>query len=117
MKCCKSNITTGVFLVVQKDRFKLCLDTYDFTEELKVKAEEMEAAKALVKGSIPDERIPPVPQSKTSPNTMLSVGCSYCEFRKDCWPNVRTFAYSSGPSHLVDVVTTPKVTELIGYHG
>jgi len=112
-----TNKTTGVFLVVQKDRFKLCLDTYDFTEELKVKAEEMEAAKALVKGSIPDERIPPVPQSKTSPNTMLSVGCSYCEFRKDCWPNVRTFAYSSGPSHLVDVVTTPKVTELIGYHG
>jgi hypothetical protein len=105
--------TSGAFLVVQKDRFKLCLDKYDFTEELKVKEQEMLAAKEMVKGPIPEDRIKPVPQSKTSPNTMLDTQCSYCEFRKTCWPEARTFAYSTGYQHLVDVVTEPKVTEII----
>lgn len=103
----------GAFLVVQKDRFKLCLDVYDFTDELKLKEKEIEDTKAMVAGPIPEDRIPPVPQSKTSPNTMLSVGCSYCEFRKHCWPKARTFIYSTGLTHLVDVINEPKVTELI----
>ena len=72
----------------------------------------MKAAKAMVKGEIPDERIPPVPQSKTSPNTRLDVACSYCEFRKLCWPEVRTFLYANGPLHLVAVVNTPQVYEV-----
>ena len=105
--------TTGAFLVVQKDRFKLCLDKYDFTEELKTKEQEMLDAKAMVAGPIPEERITPVPQSKTSPNTMLDVQCNYCEYRKLCWPDVRTFAYSTGYQHLVDVKKEPNVTEII----
>ena len=105
--------TKGAFLVVKKDRFKLCLDEYDFTEELKTKEVEIEAAKALVKGPIPDYRVPPVPQSKTSPNMMLDTQCSYCEFRKRCWPEARTFLYSTGPTFLTKVVSEPKVTELI----
>ena len=108
-----TNKTKGAFLVVKKDRFKLCLDEYDFTEELKNKEVEVEAAKSLVKGPIPDYRVPPVPQSKTSPNMMLDTQCSYCEFRKLCWPEVRTFLYSTGPTYLTKVVSEPKVTELI----
>ena len=77
------------------------------------KTEEMLAAKELVKGPIPEDRIPPVPQSKTSPNTRLDTMCSYCEFRKVCWPEVRTFLYSRGPLHLVDVVNTPQVYEVV----
>lgn len=105
--------TKGAFLVVQKDRFKLCLDEYDFTEELKSKKSEIENAKAMVAGRIPEERLPPEPQSKTSPNTKLGINCSYCEFRKHCWPEARTFLYSTGPQHLVSVGTEPKVMELI----
>lgn len=108
-----TNKTKGAFLVVKKDRFKLCLDEYDFTEELKGKEAEVEAAKALVAGPIPDYRVPPVPQSKTSPNMMLDTQCNYCEFRKLCWPDVRTFLYSTGQTHLTKVVSEPKVTELI----
>lgn len=103
----------GAFLVVQKDRFKLCLDQYDFTDELETKEQEILAAKEMVSGELPTERIPPVPQSKTSQNTKLDVSCSYCEFRKLCYPQARTFLYSSGPIHLVDVVSEPNVTELI----
>lgn len=105
--------TKGAFLVIQKDRFKVCLDEYDFTEELKAKESEIEAVKKMVTGPIPEDRIPPVPQSKTSPNTMLSVQCSYCEFSKACWPEARKFIYSTGPVWLVDVVNIPKVVEII----
>lgn len=108
-----TNKSEGAFLVVQKDRFKLCLDRYDFTEELKKKQQEIEAAKALVAGPMPEKRIDPVPQSKTSPNKMLSVSCNYCEFRKKCWPEARTFIYSTGLVHLTEIKNEPKVTELI----
>lgn len=108
-----TNKTEGAFLVVQKDRFKLCLDRYDFTEELATKEQEIKRVKQMVKGDIPEDRIPPVPQSKSSPNTMLSTQCGYCEFRKVCWPEARTFLYSTGPTFLVDVVNEPRVTELI----
>jgi hypothetical protein len=107
------NKTEGAFLVVQKDRFKLCLDRYDFTEEIAKKEEEIKNVKELVAGKLPEDRIPPVPQSKTSENTMLTTTCNYCEFRKVCWPEARTFLYSTGPVHLIDVVNEPRVTELI----
>jgi CRISPR/Cas system-associated exonuclease Cas4 (RecB family) len=103
----------GAFLVVQKDRFKLCLDEYDFTEELGQKEKEVARVKQVVAGAIPEDRIPPVQQSKSSPNTQLSTTCGYCEFRKVCWPEARTFLYSTGPAFLVDVVNEPRVTELI----
>jgi CRISPR/Cas system-associated exonuclease Cas4 (RecB family) len=102
----------GAFLVIDKVNGYICLDMYDFTEELKTKEEEMLAAKELVAGEIPADRIPPVPQSKTSPNTKLAMSCGFCEFRKVCWPEARTFQYSTGEVHLVDVVNPPNVKEI-----
>ncbi len=103
----------AAFLVVKKDRFKLCLDRYDFTEELKHKEEEIERAKSIVKGPQPTARVEPIPQSKTSPNMMLAPKCSYCDFKSDCWPEARKFLYSTGVTFLTKVVSEPKVTELI----
>jgi hypothetical protein len=107
------NKTEGAFLVVQKERFKLCLDKYDFTEELDGKEQEIKRVQSLVVGPIPEDRISPVPQSKTSENTQLSTTCGYCDFRKVCWPEARTFLYSTGPVFLIDVVNEPRVTEWI----
>lgn len=107
-----TNKTEGAFLVIDKVNGYICLDKYDFTEELKTKEEEMLAAKELVAGPIPEDRIPPVPMSKTSPNTKLSMSCGFCEFRKTCWPEVRTFQYSTGEVHLVDVASEPNVPEV-----
>lgn len=106
-----TNKTHGAFLVVKKDRFKLCLDVHDFTADIANKETEIEGRKAMVKGPIPERRSP-VPQSKTSPNTKLDVLCSYCSFREHCWPEARTFLYSSGPTFLIDVVKQPNVTEV-----
>jgi hypothetical protein len=103
--------TKGAFLVVKKDRFKLCLDEYDFTEELKTKEQEVQSKKDMVEGTIP-ERLAPVPQSKTSSNTKVPIKCFYCSFLNHCWPEKRTFVYSNGPVHLVDVVKEPNVPEV-----
>jgi len=105
----------GAFLVVQKDRFKLCLDVYDFTEELAKKEQEVESIKKMVTWPSPPDQLPTVPQSKTSPNKMLGVACNYCEFRKHCWPDARTFIYSTGLVHLTDVKKEPNVPELKEY--
>ena len=107
-----TNKTHGAFLVIDKVNGHICLDVYDFTEELKTKEQEMLQAKEMVAGDIPEDRIPPVPQSKTSPNTKLDMTCNYCEFNRICWPEVRTFLYSTGPVHLVDVVNEPRAFEV-----
>ena len=58
------------------------------------------------------KRLDPVPASKTSKNSKLCTSCSYCNFKKECWPEMRTFLYSSGPEFLVNVVDTPRVMEI-----
>ena len=54
----------------------------------------------------------PVPDGKSG-NSKLSIGCSYCQFKDHCYPNLRVFAYSYGPKYLVDVVKEPKVQEVV----
>jgi CRISPR/Cas system-associated exonuclease Cas4 (RecB family) len=107
-----TNKTQGAFLAIDKQNGHICLDVYDFTEELKTKEQEMLAAKELVTGDMPDRQMTAVPQSKSSPNTKLPMMCSYCEFKKQCWPEARKFVYSTGPVYLVDVATEPKVPEV-----
>ena len=102
----------GAFLAIDKVNGEICLDVYDFSNELSTKQTEMEAAKELVAGSIPTERISPVPASKSSPNTKLDKACQFCEYKKSCWPNLRMFEYSYGIEYLVHVEKPPKVPEI-----
>lgn len=53
----------------------------------------------------------PVPDGKSG-NMKLDTGCSYCQHKKRCFPNVRTFIYSNGPRFLTEVVRTPDVPEV-----
>ena len=102
----------GAFLAIDKVNGEICLDVYDFTEELKTKEQEMLAAKDLVAGDIPTERISPVPASKSSPNTKLDKSCQFCEYKKACWPNLKMYQYSYGIEYLVHVEKPPKVPEV-----
>lgn len=45
-------------------------------------------------------------------NRELGVQCSYCEFKKTCWPGLRGFAYAKGPVWLTVVKDVPKVPEI-----
>ena len=53
----------------------------------------------------------PLPDGKSG-NQKLAVGCSYCMYKKQCWPSVRGFLYSTGPRYLVEVVNEPRPTEI-----
>ena len=50
-------------------------------------------------------------------NMKLSVGCSYCAYKNDCWSDandgqgLRKFIYSKGPRWLTKVVNEPNVSE------
>ena len=102
----------GAFLAVDKQNGHICLDVYDFSEELKTKEKEIKAIVKMVKGELPRKKLDPIPQSKTSDNKKLNVVCSYCEYKSSCWDNLRTFIYSYGPEYLVEVNTEPKVPEV-----
>lgn len=53
----------------------------------------------------------PIADGKSG-NQKLAVGCSYCSYKKQCWPQVRAFLYSGGPRFLVEVANEPKVQEI-----
>lgn len=52
-----------------------------------------------------------VPDGKSG-NIKLGIKCSYCQYKKHCYPEVRKFAYSYGPKFLINVENEPKVMEV-----
>ena len=110
------NPNTGAFLAVKKDRFKLALDVYNLSEEIKNKSDEVDKAKELVKQKTPPKRLDPVPQfpKKDNGNRVIPFTCDWCEFKKTCWGNdVRKFIYSDGVRWLTHVEKEPRVKELV----
>lgn len=80
-------------------------------------AERIDHIKAVVlEDEMPPRCAEPVPEGKSG-NTKLATKCSYCQFKHSCYPNLRSFLYSSGVVHLVDVVREPKVHEIGGDDG
>lgn len=57
-----------------------------------------------------------VPDGKSG-NRKLAIGCSYCNFKEDCWSDsnggkgLRKYFYASGPRFLTEVKKEPKVDE------
>lgn len=58
----------------------------------------------------PDAPYADVPDGKSG-NMKLDTVCSYCEFKRECYPSYRTFLYSTGPRYLTVVARTPDVPE------
>lgn len=48
-----------------------------------------------------------------SGNMRLGTFCGYCSSKKLCYPELRTFLYSQGPTFLTTVVEEPRVFEVI----
>lgn len=103
--------TIGAFLVVDKQSGKICLDAYDLSDMIKAKEEEAEYLKSMVVNDVPERSFEPV-KDGGSGNMKLGTVCNYCQFKKTCWPELRSFAYSNGPRHLVKVARLPNVPEI-----
>lgn len=100
----------GAFLVVDKTLGHICLDVH---ERKKVPYDKIfKHKKAMVASSkAPERGFSPVPDGKSG-NEKLPLNCSYCDFKRKCHPNLRTFLYSSGPVYLTKVERLPNVTEI-----
>ena len=105
--------TKGAFLAIDKQNGTICLDVYDFTEEFKTKEVFVESARAMVSAPYPPSReYDDEPEGKSG-NRKLGLNCSYCDFKNECWPGLRTFIYAGGrPTFLTKVVSLPRVPEV-----
>ena len=106
------NYANAGFLTIQKELGHVNYYPIEVNKGLfKMQAEHAAETASL---SSPDsiKRLAGVPASKTSKNTKLCTSCSYCNFKKECFPEMRTFLYASGPEFLIDVVDVPRVMEI-----
>jgi hypothetical protein len=100
----------GAFLVANKVTGDLHLDIHKKTEF--PIDEIIQYKKDMVANPEPPERcFEPEPMGKSG-NMKLGLNCSYCSYKKQCYPELRTFLYASGPVFLTTVAEEPKVQEV-----
>ncbi len=105
-----SDKDTASFFVVDKQMGKLALST--IPKNNKDYPKEIANLRELVANPTPPERpFVAIPDGKSG-NMKLGVNCSYCDFKNECWPELRTFLYSNGPRFLTNVERVPDVPEL-----
>ena len=108
------------WLAMDKQNGTLAVLEYDLDDTshpmYKYYSADIEERVAHVKKSVGQEDRPspcsyPVPDGKSG-NLKLSTMCSYCQYKKHCYPTLRAFAYSTGPRFLTAVHNLPKVPEI-----
>lgn len=107
-----SDTSKGAFLVIDKQLGKVCLDVHaksnvDYEIVINRKREILDSPEP------PARAFQAEPDGKSG-NMKLPVACSYCPFKKKCWPGYRTFLYSTGPRYLTQVKRLPDVPEIKG---
>lgn len=105
----------GGFLAVDKTLGKICFCEIPAHVVSAYKVRERIAhIKDVVHGEEPPPRCyAPVPDGKSG-NMKLGVGCSYCPHKFNCWDDLKTYYYSTGPRYLTKVVKPPRVNDFEG---
>lgn len=102
----------AAFIAVNKENGEIVVDTYKFDTDPEKWAQTVEAKRnILAKDKPPVRGFNPIPDG-ASGNMKLGVNCRYCSHKHNCWPGLRTFAYSNGPAFLTKVIKEPKVPEI-----
>lgn len=99
------------FLAMDKSLGHLVLDTYP-VDDTDYEAKVQHQKDVIAQNKPPKPYYFPEPEGKSG-NLKLGTECSYCCFKRTCWSGLRSFAYSTGPVHLVKVVKEPKVPEIL----
>ena len=102
--------TRGAFLVMDKQLGHLCLDFHEYRN---LPWEHIYAFKKsmITLPEPPNRAYLPEPDGKSG-NTKLGMFCGYCVHKHTCYPQLRTFLYSTGPRFLVNVENEPMVPEV-----
>lgn len=101
----------AAFLAVDKTLGHFCLDfhqkqDWDWKEVIEHKREVINLPEP------PERGFEPEPMGKAG-NMKLGTFCSYCSFKQKCYPELRTFLYSTGPVFLTKVEREPDVFEVV----
>ena len=101
----------GGFLAIDKQHGHICLDLHYFHYPEKM-ASDFDYIKTAVNNPdvVPPRGFKDVEDGKSG-NRKLGTVCSYCHRKHECWDNIRTFIYSSGPRFLTRTVKLPNVPE------
>ncbi len=103
--------TEGGWLAMDKGNGHLALSMINLTEGQDIEDRIKHLKGAVKSDTIPEPCYDPIPDGKSG-NMKLPTGCSYCGYKKTCYPKLRTFLYSNGPKYLTEVWNTPKVHEV-----
>lgn len=104
----------GAFLAVNKVDGSICvmpLSTSVVTDY--PPGPRIDHLRQIISSDVPPDRCYPDEPEGKSGNRKLCTECSYCAYKNECWPGLRTFIYSSGPKYLTKVVETPRVYEVV----
>lgn len=100
----------AAFLVINKEKGDICLDLHPDTGV--DYGQRIDEIRAQLLEDLPPERPFTDLKDGESGNRKLRAVCSYCSFKHTCWPGLRTFIYSKGPTYLTRVAREPRVPEV-----
>lgn len=100
----------AAFLVIDKTLGHICLDYHEFS--FTKTNDKIDRVRRVLQEPIPPSRGFETELEGKSGNEKLGTNCSYCAFKNECYPRLRTFLYSSGPMYLTKVVREPNVPEV-----
>lgn len=102
----------GAFLVIDKTLGNICLDIHP-RSKFPIRKLYNYKKDVVARPEPPARSFDPVPEGKSG-NMKLPVNCSYCDFKRHCYPGLRTFLYANKPVFLTTVKKVPNVPELEG---
>lgn len=111
---------TAAFLAIDKELGHVVLDRYRLVEKglggtteagRGLRDQVRKTTLTILDNATPPRAFDDRPDGKSG-NMVLGTVCKYCDFKKTCWPTLRTFKYSNGPVFFTHVAREPNVEEI-----
>ena len=103
---------TGFFLAMNKATGELALLEIDNFDIINASGRINKLKKHIANKDVrPPPCAEPIAEGKSG-NKQLARICRYCQFKFDCWSELRMFKYSDGIKYLTHVEKQPKVEEI-----
>lgn len=101
------------FLVMNKVSGELCLYRPDKDFDLPDTKQLIDDCRTVLARDVPpvNKCYEDIPDGKSG-NRCLDKSCTFCPYKKKCWPGLRAFEYSNGIRYLTQVVKEPQVKEI-----